>query len=1617
LRLPKSLWQNRFRHCQDCNSCLGSIDCLKRPGNVMRRRDPATTFALGAVRQDRGERMSARSLRVWPPVVVGLLAAVFTLAVRYLPAQSPPARHSEFDILAKEYTTEIRPLVQRYCQRCHGTKRAEGEVNLAAIKTWVDVRANLRIWQKAAEMLEGSQMPPVEARQPTVAERSRLQGWVRAYLMAEAMALSGDPGPVVLRRLSNAEYTYTLRDLTGVESLDPAREFPIDGAAGEGFTNTGNALVMSPSLLSKYLEAGKQVASHAVLLPDGFRFSPHTTRRDQTDAILAQIRAFYQEFTDASGGTRVNLQGIISETNRGGRLPLEKYLAVTLAERESLRTGAKTIEAVARQRGLNAKYLGLLWQGLSSEAPSFLLDGLRARWRTARPEDASALAAEIDAWQKELWRFTTVGHIGKIGGPKKWMEPVNPVGDKQEVRLKLPTYQGGEVTVSFVAAAPVARHMKVIELGATGSGLPEPVLASGRRGTGSEYRTRGTRKPDRDAALGAANDHDLVVWRQPRLVASGRPDLLLRDVRDVSRELAMRRERIFANTAKYLCAAAEAATAQGTTAALARKHGVETDALCAWLDYLGVGTGGPVGIEGYLAGKITSAASYDFIKGWGSQDTPLLVANSSGRHVRIPGNMKPHSVAVHPSPTLQAVVGWRSPVAAEIRIAGRITHAHPECGNGVTWSLELRRGATRRRLASGVAQGSKHAVIGPIKDLVVVPGDLVSILIGPRDGNHACDLTALELKLTNGGGRTWDLAADVSGDVLAGNPHADRFGNPAVWHFYTEPDKSGVPGPVIPAGSLLAKWQAAHDPCEQRKLADGVQRLLTSGPPGHKDSPDATLYQQLSSLGGPLFRGMLHQRARTGSKYVGQVFNLPRDRRQVENLPHNPARVTGDAKISILDCGPDPALFGKYPDGRPADEADLCVAAPSVVTMRLPADLVVGCELVTTGTLVSPPRREFRDTPHPNPGGMKTHGAASVAPVPSPPARGGRGQGEGGQSPARKLEVSRTTLSPSPLPLSPVPGERGDAAQQKPTAGSVQLRVLAGEVPNPPAFQPGSKVIVNEGTAARRRVESGFEEFRRLFPAALCYTRIVPVDEVVTLTLFYREDDHLARLMLDEAQQARLDRLWDELHYVSQDALTQVDAFAQLMEYATQDADPKVFEPLRRPINERAAAFRQRLIDSEPRHLAALLDFASRAYRRPLTEDERQELRQLYRRLREQKLSHEEAFRLTLARVLIAPAFLYRLERPGPGAEQRPVSDWELASRLSYFLWSSQPDAELSRAAERGRLHETDTLIAQARRMLREPRTRRLAIEFACQWLHIRDFDHLEEKSERHFPRFAGLRAAMYEESIQFFTDLFQRDGSVLDILDADYTFLNEALARHYGIPRVSGAGFHRVEGIKRYSRGGILGQATTLASQSGASRTSPILRGNWISEVLLGERLPRPPKDVPRLPEDETATAGLTVRQLVEKHSSDPRCAVCHQRIDAFGFSLEAFDAIGQRRDRDLGDRRIDTHAKTMDGEQFEDLNGLRHYLLTRRREAFVRQFCRKLLGYALGRGIQLSDEPLLAEMQARLKANGYHFTVAVEAIACSRQFREIRGQLATKEPQRAQRSRRAYKEENHAR
>lgn len=545
-------------------------------------------------------------------------------------------------------------------------------------------------------------------------------------------------------------------------------------------------------------------------------------------------------------------------------------------------------------------------------------------------------------------------------------------------------------------------------------------------------------------------------------------------------------------------------------------------------------------------------------------------------------------------------------------------------------------------------------------------------------------------------------------------------------------------------------------------------------------------------------------------------------------------------------------------------------------------------------------------------------------------------------------------------------------------------------------------IIVSKIATTRQKIEAAFDEFRELFPAALCYNKIVPVDEVVTLTLYYREDDALRRLMLSDREILELDRLWNELHYVSRDALSLVDAFDQLWQYATQDADPSAFEPLRGPIMERAAAFRESLLKSEPEHLKAIYGIASKAFRRPLLIAEEQKLRAAYEKLRQSDLDHETAIRSLLTKVFISPAFLYKSEKGvgeiktigGGKIAIRRLNDFELATRLSYMITGTLPDEIILSAATSGNLSDPEVLKKHAHRLLQSEGVKSIATEFGCQWLHVYQFDKHDEKSTESFPEFTGLRASMYHESILFWVDLLKNDRSLLNLLNADYAFIDPNLAQHYGLEWDSAApvdvlGFsdwRRVSQSTQFDRGGILTMASILSKQAGASRTSPILRGNWVSEVLLGEKLPRPPKNVPVLP--ETAPQGLTERQLIEMHSSDPACAKCHARIDPIGFAWEGFDAIGIRRDP----KQYDTATNLPDGTNIEGWRGLREYLIQQRKDEFTKQFCKKLLGYSLGRAVQLSDQSLLNEMGQSLKENEYRVSAAFDKILESQQFRFVR-------------------------
>ena len=524
-----------------------------------------------------------------------------------------------------------------------------------------------------------------------------------------------------------------------------------------------------------------------------------------------------------------------------------------------------------------------------------------------------------------------------------------------------------------------------------------------------------------------------------------------------------------------------------------------------------------------------------------------------------------------------------------------------------------------------------------------------------------------------------------------------------------------------------------------------------------------------------------------------------------------------------------------------------------------------------------------------------------------------------------------------------------------------------------------------------------YSSFARLFPLAACFAPVIPVNTDVTVELFLREDEPLSRLVLDEKEHRQLDRLWDELHYLSREPVEVLYNTKEFIGFqpAVRIENTNKFAKRIPSLQAKAKAFEKSASAAEPGQLNAVIELATRAWRRSLSKVETDELRGLYQLLRrKQELSHDAAIRTVITRVLVSPNFLYRVERSAPGEQAAVLSDWELASRLSYFLWSSMPDDQLRTAARNGRLQDADVLTAEASRMLADSKSRALATEFAGQWLQFRGFERYDGKSETRFPTFTTkLRMAMNQESTGFVSEIIRNDRSILEFLKADHTFLNDELANHYGIPDVEGPEFRRVAGVGRFGRGGIVTMGSVLTKQAGALRTSPVLRGTWVIETLLGRRVPNPPDDVPQLDEDEVNKDGLTMRQQLERHRADTACATCHAKIDPYGFALEAYDPIGRLRERDQNGNPIDARAEPLDADAFVGLSGLQSYLLEHQDE-FTKQFCRKLAGYALGRSVELSDEPLLAEMQIQLKTHDYRFSTAMLTLVKSSQFRRHRGQ-----------------------
>ncbi|PYS50388.1 MAG: hypothetical protein DMG13_21170 [Acidobacteria bacterium] len=408
-----------------------------------------------------------------------------------------------------------------------------------------------------------------------------------------------------------------------------------------------------------------------------------------------------------------------------------------------------------------------------------------------------------------------------------------------------------------------------------------------------------------------------------------------------------------------------------------------------------------------------------------------------------------------------------------------------------------------------------------------------------------------------------------------------------------------------------------------------------------------------------------------------------------------------------------------------------------------------------------------------------------------------------------------------------------------------------------------------------------------------------------------------------------------------------------------------------------------------------LSTLARRAYRRPVTDKDVRALLSVYEIGRNES-GFEAGIRAALERILVGPEFLFRIESDPPNLAPDTayrISDLELASRLSFFLWSSIPDDPLLNLAESGKLKDPAILSQQVRRMLDDPRSRSLVTNFVAQWLYLRNI-HSKTPDPRLFPEFdENLREAFLKETELFVESTLREDQSVLRLLDANYTFLNERLARHYGVPNVYGSHFRRVTlGPEFEARRGLLGHGSLLTVTSYGNRTSVVLRGKWLLENILGAPPPSPPPNVPSLDDSGTAGKPLPLRQLMEQHRKNPACAGCHAAIDPLGFALENFDAVGRWRTADAG-TPINASATLPDGTQLDGPSELRNMLLGRP-EDFAGVVAERMLTYALGRGLEYYDVPAIRKIVREAAREDYRWSSFILATAKSMPFQMRRSQ-----------------------
>lgn len=666
----------------------------------------------------------------------------------------------------------------------------------------------------------------------------------------------------------------------------------------------------------------------------------------------------------------------------------------------------------------------------------------------------------------------------------------------------------------------------------------------------------------------------------------------------------------------------------------------------------------------------------------------------------------------------------------------------------------------------------------------------------------------------------------------------------------------------------------------------------------------------------------------------------------------------------------------------------------------------------------------------------------------------------------RQYATHRLSFNPKLLQIGGVP-----AMRPAPVKGGSLGQVQGAPVMIPDPVDPDLFAPANEDE--RKAYLASFETFSRIFPDVFYIEErgLMESDNIYqhigrfltggthNAVSYFRDDVPLRELVLDEKGKKELDALWSDFGIIAaynretylqglfyegleaQTILAERDPefnFAPYTDKATASADkmqrycdlylakakrmgatPETLAAYEDYFKWSSANIRQEERDrlaAEPVHKKAVLEFASKAFRRPLTETEKADYLALYTKLRQKDgLSHESAIRDIVVNILMSPYFIFRLDQELPTQPEKPakgkilsstqgaspaqktqaLSDYAIASRLSYFLWSSLPDDELLAAAAKGELRKPAVLVAQAQRMLKSPKARALATEFGGNWLDFRRFEEHNAVDKTRFPSFNdSLRQSMFEEPLHFMLDTFQNNGSILDWLYGKHTFVNAPLAKHYGMDTVTvkGDNWVRVDNAASYGRGGLLPMALFLTQNASGLRTSPVKRGYWVVRRVLGEQIPPPPAKVPELPKDESELGEKTLRQALEIHRKNPACSGCHARFDSYGLVFENFGPIGERRTKDGGGKTVDNRAPFPGGKEFAGVDGLQAFIRQKRQQDFVGTFSRKLLSYALGRTLLPSDEPLLAELSKRLSTNNYRFNTLIEGIITSPQFRNRR-------------------------